>query len=376
MLKGLTITPTQLGRISIGGTEKKGEKFLPKKSDEITITGNNQENRQWGPHPVDAELRKGMATGAKLRSIPVRIMFDEVENNFRAVYTCFDQKGRQLCVGNGEKAKRRADSSVKDEVCPGPDYCAFGKENRCKLFGRAMFGIEGLWDKNPLAGFMFRTTSWNSVKQIFAQLHYFHALTGGKMAGMRCNLRMRVKTSAASMRSAFYYLDLEPAGDLVEIVKETLALHKTWEEAGVDRPNLEKAVREGIENSMFTEDDVDGEQIAVEFGMAKGMQVVDPETGEIMAEGTADPVINGQQKIEIMSLMEEVELPLSRLNAFLQRDPVSPLETITVPQYERIKLSIRRQDSAQVNGAATNSAEPPQPVTNSGQTTVKASFDF
>ncbi|HFL7943400.1 TPA: hydrolase or metal-binding protein, partial [Pseudomonas putida] len=105
MLKGLAITPPVLGRISIGKVVKKNGKRLPEKDDQFTITSQVQGNDGWLLHPLNDELRQGKED--KLRSIPVRLLFNEPELNFRADYTLFDrQSGRPLCVGNGEICKR------------------------------------------------------------------------------------------------------------------------------------------------------------------------------------------------------------------------------------------------------------------------------
>lgn len=93
MLKGLAITPPVLGRISIGKVVEKNGKRLPEKDDQFTITSKVQGRDGWLLHPLNDELRQGKDD--KLRSIPVRLLFNEPELNFRADYTLFDrQSGR------------------------------------------------------------------------------------------------------------------------------------------------------------------------------------------------------------------------------------------------------------------------------------------
>lgn len=74
MLKGLALTPPVIGRIAIGKVVEKNGKRLPEKDDEFTITSQVQSRDGWVLHPVDECLRKD--SGAKLRSIPVRLLFD------------------------------------------------------------------------------------------------------------------------------------------------------------------------------------------------------------------------------------------------------------------------------------------------------------
>ena len=105
MLKGLALTPPIIGRIAIGRVVEKNGKRLPEKDDEFTLTSQVQNKEGWVPHPVDAQLRK--EPGAKLRSIPVRLLFDDPHLSLRANYTMFDRAtGRPLCVGDGESCKR------------------------------------------------------------------------------------------------------------------------------------------------------------------------------------------------------------------------------------------------------------------------------
>lgn len=135
MLKGLAITPPVLGRISIGKVIEKNGKRLPEKDDQFTITSQVQGKDGWLLHPLNEELRQGKDD--KLRSIPVRLLFNEPELNFRADYTLFDrQSGRPVCVGNGETCKRVTQDGMQSLPCPSPDACPLAKGGACKPYGR------------------------------------------------------------------------------------------------------------------------------------------------------------------------------------------------------------------------------------------------
>ena len=97
MIKGLAITPPVLGRISIGRVIEKNGIRLPQKDNQFTITSQVQEKDGWLLHPLDEELRKDAPNG-KLRTIPVRMLFNEAELNLRAEYTMFDRKAGGPCV--------------------------------------------------------------------------------------------------------------------------------------------------------------------------------------------------------------------------------------------------------------------------------------
>ena len=159
MLKGLAITPPVLGRISIGKVVEKNGKRLPEKDDQFTITSQVQGKDGWLLHPLNDELRQGKDD--KLRSIPVRLLFNEPEMNFRADYTLFDrQNGRPMCVGNGETCKRIGKDGVQSLPCPSPDACPLAKGGACKPYGRLNVVIG---DEDPLGSFVFRTTGFNST---------------------------------------------------------------------------------------------------------------------------------------------------------------------------------------------------------------------
>jgi hypothetical protein len=55
-------------------------------------------------HPLDEQLRaKAPNQNQKLRTIPVRMIFNDPELNLRAEYSLFDrQTGRLICSGNGK----------------------------------------------------------------------------------------------------------------------------------------------------------------------------------------------------------------------------------------------------------------------------------
>ena len=90
MIKGLAITPPVLGRISIGKVVEKNGKRLPEKDDQFTITTQIQNRDGWLLHPVDEQLRQA-SPNTKLRTIPVRMLFNDPDLNLRAEYSLFER---------------------------------------------------------------------------------------------------------------------------------------------------------------------------------------------------------------------------------------------------------------------------------------------
>jgi hypothetical protein len=118
MIKGLAITPPILGRISIGKVIEKNGKRLPEKDDSFTVTSQVQNREGWVLHPFDEGLRKASGNN-KIRSIPVRVLFNDPDLNLRAEYSLFDRtNGRPLCVGNGDVCRRYTASGIQTLPCP------------------------------------------------------------------------------------------------------------------------------------------------------------------------------------------------------------------------------------------------------------------
>jgi len=172
MIKGLVITPPVLGRISIGKIVEKNGKRLPEKDDQFTITSQIQNKEGWVKHPLDEQLRV-KAPSQKLRTIPVRMIFNDPELNLRAEYSLFDrQTGRLVCMGNGETCQRLTNQGVKQHPCPSPDLCALAQGGLCKPYGRLYVNLD---ESDEFGSFVFRTTGFNSIRTLSARLRYYHA---------------------------------------------------------------------------------------------------------------------------------------------------------------------------------------------------------
>ena len=263
MLKGLALTPPVIGRISIGKVVERNGKRLPEKDDEFTVTSQVQSLGNWVNHPIDETLRK--APGAKLRSIPVRLLFDDPDLNLRANYSLFDRvTGRPLCVGNGETCRRVTATGMQTLPCPSPEACDLALGGYCKPYGRLNVRIG---DEDELGSFVFRTTGFNSIRTLSARLRYFHAVSGGKLSTLPLELRLRGKSTAQSHRAAIYYVDLTVRTGMT--MKEAIASAQ-WETderkaTGFDQVALDEAARQGFADGAFEESEEDGAAVVEEF---------------------------------------------------------------------------------------------------------------
>ncbi|WP_426688440.1 hydrolase or metal-binding protein [Rhodanobacter ginsengiterrae] len=251
MLKGLAITPPVIGRISIGRMVERNGKRLPEKDDQFTVTSQVQGREGWLLHPLDEKLRKE-AEGHKLRAIPVRLLFNDPALNLRADYSLFDRTtGRPVCVGNGETCRRTGKDGMASLPCPGPDACAFGKDV-CKAYARLNV-VVGEGEGDALGSFVLRTTSYNTIRTLTARLEYFHAVSGGRLACLPLELKLRGKSTTMSYGTPIYYVDLVVRSGLTleQAITQARELDEQRHASGFDQSALDEAARKGFANGAF-----------------------------------------------------------------------------------------------------------------------------
>ncbi|MDO8887008.1 MAG: phage capsid protein [Hydrogenophaga sp.] len=298
MLKGLALTPPVVGRISIGRIVERGGKHLPERDDQFTLTTQIQTREGWVLHPIDEQLRRAQAgdktkaraggkaetndrpragteAGAtaegevpharvKLRSIPVRLLFDDPDLNLRASYCLFDRStGRPQCVGNGQTCRRATVTGMQTLECRAPEACELA-DRGCKPFGRLNVRIG---DEEELSSFVFRTTGFNSIRTLATRLKYFHAVSGGNLSTLPLELRLRGKSTRQSHGTPIYYADLtiRTGSNLKEAIFEARSEALAKQEAGFSQADLDSAAREGLALGAFEESQEDGAAFVDEF---------------------------------------------------------------------------------------------------------------
>ncbi|MFC5399792.1 hydrolase or metal-binding protein [Undibacterium jejuense] len=302
MIKGLAITPPVLGRISIGKVIERNGKRLPEKDDQFTITSQVQSRDGWVAHPIDEELRQAAPNG-KLRSIPVRVLFNDPDLNLRAEYSLFDrQNGRPLCVGNGETCKRLTASGMQTLPCPAPESCELAKGQACKPYGRLNVQIG---DEDDVGSFIFRTTGFNSIRCLTARLHYYKAVSGNLLACLPLELRLRGKSTTQSHRSAIYYADLtiRDGMSLEAAIQMAKQLHAHRQAGGYMQEDLDQTVREGFANGAFEDSEEDASDIVEEFFNASAVDI--SITNDLMP--SSPETVNASKPKLKPKLMEKLE---------------------------------------------------------------------
>jgi len=274
MLKGLAITPPVIGRISIGRVVERNGKRLPEKDDQFTLTSQVQGRDGWLRHPLDEKLRKE-AEGQKLRSIPVRVLFNDPDLNLRADYSLFDHTtGRPVCVGNGETCRRMGNEGMASLPCPGPGACAFG-QGGCKAYAR--FNVI-VGDDDALGSFVLRTTSYNTMRTLAARLAYLSAVSAGLLACLPLELKLRGKSTTMSYGTPIYYVDLVVRSGLTleQAILQARELGERRQASGFDQVALDKAAGQGFANGAFEELAEDGAVVVEEFFAIEGAETLQP----------------------------------------------------------------------------------------------------
>ena len=250
MIKGLAITPPILGRISIGKMVEKNGKRVPEKDDQFTLTSQIQNKEGWVKHPLDEQLR-AKAQNQKIRTIPVRMIFNDPELNLRAEYSLFDrQTGRPVCVGNGESCQRLTQQGLEQHPCPSPDLCPLAQGGNCKPYGRLHVNLD---ESDELGTFIFRTTGFNSIRTLAARLSYYHAASNGLLSCLPLQLTLRGKSTTQSYRTPVYYVDLtlRDGIQLQEAIQTAKSIDQQSKQAGFNQNALDQMARQGYGNARF-----------------------------------------------------------------------------------------------------------------------------
>ncbi|WP_232539468.1 phage capsid protein [Comamonas koreensis] len=209
----------------------------------------------------------------KLRSIPIRVLFNDPALNLRANYTLFDRAtARPLCVGDGQTCKRTCKRTtakgIEAHPCEGPDLCALAIEGGCKPFGRFHMRIDHPDNQaDAMSTFVLRTTGINSLRTLMTRMQYLQAASGGLLAYLPLELRLRAKSTAMSHRTPIYYVDLgiRNGMPLDAAISQAAQAAEYAQKVGYDQQALEQAARDGYALGLFEELEQEATEIVQEF---------------------------------------------------------------------------------------------------------------
>jgi hypothetical protein len=145
-------------------------------------------------------------------------------------------------------------------------------------------------EEDELGTFIFRTTGFNSIRTLGARLHYLHAVSGGLLATLPLELRLRGKSTSQSMGTPIFYVDLtiRSGVTLTEALAQARELDAARRAGGFCQEDLDWAARDGFALGAFEESTDEGPSIVEEFFPEKS-------AGPCESSSTAAPVSLGQK---------------------------------------------------------------------------------
>lgn len=120
---------------------------------------------------------------------------------------------------------------------------------------------------DELGSFVFRSTSFNSIRALAARMRHFNAVSRGLLACMPLELKLRSKSTTQSYRSTIYYVDLvvRDGMTLEEAFTQARELDERRKAAGFDLAGLDEVARLSFGNGAFEENLADIPAVTEEF---------------------------------------------------------------------------------------------------------------
>ena len=259
LVKNIAPGLAEVGKIKIGEKgrivkDKDGKpKFqLPVKLDHFKIK--KLERGDDNNFIEDVELQDKIladTTNKSLKSIPVYLLFDEIEKNIQSRYVCF-YKGSLFCSGDGERAeqitkdpKLRKTQPTEERNCPCEKLSSdwHDPKSRCKLSMCLSVMIPA---SEHLGGiYKFRSTSYNSYKQLIGSMLMIKQFAGQRLAGILMNLVVGPKTvqTPDGKNQKANVVSLEFAGTMEDLRSKALAWAESDAKFQIDMKKKENEVK-------------------------------------------------------------------------------------------------------------------------------------
>lgn len=250
MIKNICPGLAELGKIKIGNkgamrqSQSGGTWQAPQKLDHFLIT--TMERGQDNNFVRDEQLHR--LFGESPKSIPVRLIYDDISLNFSTRYICYYGK-TVFCSGDGECAMRLQQDrkTYKQVSCPcerqDPKFAGDdGKgKGKCKINGILSVIIDGAQSVGGV--WKFRTTSYNSVVGILSSLALIQRITGGRLAGIPLNMTVTPKTVQDPIQGSqqtIYVVGLSYAGGMEELRSTGYQIAMDEAKHGISMKQLEQ----------------------------------------------------------------------------------------------------------------------------------------
>ena len=215
-IKGITPQLCECGKIKIGRkgqmtTSQKGRQFRPpEKLDHFIVTTMQKSGQDdfVEDHVIMSKL------GDNCTAIPVMLLYDDPDLNFPTSYAYYDNAQCQ-CRGNGEIAITADGRQIPCD----PETCSNAAKKLCKPNGVLSVVLQ---DAPRVGGvWKFRTTGWNSIRNLMSSIEFIHGLTGGRLAGLPLILTLQPKTTVipgTKTTTTIYMVNIEFRGSMGELL--------------------------------------------------------------------------------------------------------------------------------------------------------------
>lgn len=226
----LTLQPglAQKGRIKIGGlgekrkSQKTGNDYRPPvKLNHFVIATNHKDDN--GNYIID-HIMKTWGFSGTMEDGPIELdvylLYNDPIANFTTSFAQY-KGGKCMCRGDGINAVQ-ADGTKIDcntETCP------IFKSKQCKPNGILSVILK---DAPTLGGvYNFRTTSMNSIRQIYSSMFFIKSASGGTLANLPLKMTLSPKTVNpidSPTAQTVYIVNLEFPGNAEELREKTIEL--------------------------------------------------------------------------------------------------------------------------------------------------------
>lgn len=264
IIQSLTPRLAEVGKIKIGGkSEKKtGRGFLlPEKYDHFEIATLMKDAE--GRLVMDDEMNKVIGEGCK--ALDIYLCYDDPTMNMPTFYSWF-VKSKLVCMGNGEKAMRTQEDGSKKECECNPKLCVAYKEKRCKPYGRLSVILASA---NRIGGtYIFRTTSWNTIRNVLSSMAFIRTITGGVLAGIPLRmtlLPMTVNPHDVGHNVKIYVVNIEFSGKMDDLKQSAAIEVERRMQLGMNMKSIEAADTGFIKSHVVEEAEEEADDIAGEF---------------------------------------------------------------------------------------------------------------
>lgn len=254
----------EIGKIKIGELSERrmaGGRRLPRKLDHFVITSllrDEKENLM-----LDEEMNEKI--GENCQELDIYLAYDSPELNMPTFYGYFTQS-KLRCMGDGVTALRTKEGGDKEEIVCNPKTCEAFKQKQCKPYGRLSVILSSA---DRIGGsYVFRTTSWNTLRNILTSMAFIRRISGGVLAGVPLKMRlmpMQVQPKELGRTVRIYTVNIEFDGSMTALMGVAEQEVKRRIQMGTNMKQIEAEDGEAIAERVREEAEERAAEISEEF---------------------------------------------------------------------------------------------------------------